>query len=400
VVEGSKQYMLESGTLKLAKMNILFSSNSSVSSRSTRIPEIPEVVNEEHVEYHDEDSFIDINDWNISKVPSKEIYRKKWSMTSFKTKQHVKTVEQVYALNKEHELCQLFSPEAIKRHRREGHNFIHIGLVQVAIKPLTRRGLKASVMLGLRDVRFTDWQDSLLGVIEATMHDGPVYFDCFPDFTVSLSDPHILKVLTLSIRTQGYKVLEGVQPLALIYRIYYKCTGTNMNFQAINRSPRNQTMLIQSSQSNASIHVPRTINWIDIELPKEWMLTNESFKPELIRHNLGDLDYIQQYLDGIVKISFDRGSQSTPKSNLLIEEVARSSASRSEVPRSRSSRQPKDKTPARHSFAGSTSTEELKRRDLELEKELRKLKLKGVHTTSQVSHPCYTTDTQLRNLIL
>jgi len=69
-------------------------------------------------------------------------------------------------------------------------------------------------------------QDSLLGVIEATMHDGPVYFDCFPDFTVSLSDPHILKVLTLSIRTQGYKILEGVQPLALIYRIYYKCTGT------------------------------------------------------------------------------------------------------------------------------------------------------------------------------
>jgi hypothetical protein len=74
-------------------MNRLFRSNSSVSSRSTRIPEIPEVVNEEHVEYHDEDSFIDVNDWNIPKVPSKEIYRKKWSMTSFKTEQHVKTVE-------------------------------------------------------------------------------------------------------------------------------------------------------------------------------------------------------------------------------------------------------------------------------------------------------------------
>jgi hypothetical protein len=160
-----------------------------------------------------------------------------------------------------------------------------------------------------------------------TAHDGPVYFDCFPDFTVSLSDPHILKVLTLSIRTQGYKILEGVQPLALIYRIYYKCTGTNMNFQAIKRSPNGQTMLIQSSQSNANIHVPRTIHWTDIELPKEWSLTNESFKPDLISHNLGDLDYIQQYLDGTVKISFDRGSQSTPKPNLLIEEVARFSAS-------------------------------------------------------------------------
>jgi hypothetical protein len=96
-------------------------------------------------------------------------------MTSFKTEQHVKTVEQDYVLNKEHELCQLFSPEAIRRHRREGHNFIHIGLVQVAIKPLTRKCLKASVMLGLRDACFIDWKDSLLGLIEATMHDGPVY---------------------------------------------------------------------------------------------------------------------------------------------------------------------------------------------------------------------------------
>jgi hypothetical protein len=239
------------------------------------------------------------------------------------------------------------------------------------------------------------------------MHDGPVYFDCFPDFTVSLSDSHILKVLTLSNRTQGYRVLEGVQPLALIYRIYYKCTGTNMNFQAINRSPRNQTMLIQSSQSNTSIHIPRTIKWNEVSIPKEWMVTNESFKPKIISHNLGDLDYIQQYLDGTVKISFDLGSESTPKSNLLIEEVERPRSSRSEVPRSslsklevprsRSSRLPKDKIPARHSFAGSTTMEELKRRDLELEKELRNLKLKGVQTSSQVSHPCYTANNQLED---
>jgi hypothetical protein len=251
-------------------------------------------------------------------------------------------------------------------------------------------------MLGLRDARFTDWKDSLLGVIKATMHDGPVYFDCYPDFTVSLSDPHILKVQTLSIRTQGYKVLEGVQPLALIYRIYYKCTGTNMNFQAIKRSPRNQTMLIQSSQSNANIHIPRTIKWTEVSLPKEWRLTNESFQPEIISHNLDNLDYIQQYLDGTIKISFDR-LESNPKSHLLIEEVERSRSSRSEAPRSSSSRPPKEKTPARHSFAGSTITEELKRRDLELEKELRNLKLKGVQTTSQVSHPCYTANTQLED---
>jgi hypothetical protein len=102
-------------------------------------------------------------------------------------------------------------------------------------------------------------------------------------------------------------------------------------------------------------------------------------------------------LDGTVKISFDRGPKSNPKPHLLIEEVERSRSSRFEAPRSSSSRPPKDKALVRHSFTGSTTTEELKRRDLELEKELRNLKLKGVQTTSQVSHPCYKTDSHLED---
>jgi len=146
-------------------------------------------------------------------------------------------------------------------------------------------------------------------------------------------------------------------------------------------------MLIQSSQSNANIRVPHTIKWTDVSLPQEWRLTNESFKLEIVSHNLDNLDYIKQYLDGTVKIDFGRRPKPKPKSNLHIEEV----------PRSSSSRLPKDKTPARHSFAGSTTTEELKRRDLDLERDLRNLKLKGVQTSSQVSHPCYTAGSQLED---
>ena len=33
------------------------------------------------------------------------------------------------------------SPSAIQKHRTKGHNFLHIGLVQIGVKPLTRRGL-------------------------------------------------------------------------------------------------------------------------------------------------------------------------------------------------------------------------------------------------------------------
>jgi len=134
----------------------------------------------------------------------------------------------------------------------------------------------------------------------------------------------VLKALTLNIKTSGYKILEGVRPLALIYMIYYKCIGTNMNFQAISKSPKNQTLLIQSTRGNASIRVPHTIKWTDISLPQQWSLTNESFKPVNVSHNLDNLDYIKQYLDGTVKIDFGH----RPKPNLHIEKVPRSSSSR------------------------------------------------------------------------
>lgn len=32
----------------------------------------------------------------------------------------------------------IFSSESIKKHTKDGHNFRHIGLVQIGAKPLTR----------------------------------------------------------------------------------------------------------------------------------------------------------------------------------------------------------------------------------------------------------------------
>jgi hypothetical protein len=86
-------------------------------------------------------------------------------------------VEQVYALSKEHEVCQLLSPESLRRHKADGHNFLHIGLVQVAVKPLTRRGLNATALLAVRDARFIDFNDSILGTVQSKLHDGPIHFD-------------------------------------------------------------------------------------------------------------------------------------------------------------------------------------------------------------------------------
>ena len=118
-------------------MSRLFRSNSSVSSRSTTLPSIPNqglVINEEDVEIQN-DKFN--SEWNIPNLPIKDIYKTTFLQNVFKVALHVKTIEQVYALEKPRETCQLFDKKFIKRHLDNGYNFMHIGLIQVGVNPLT-----------------------------------------------------------------------------------------------------------------------------------------------------------------------------------------------------------------------------------------------------------------------
>ena len=111
-------------------------------------------------------------------------------------------------------------------------------------------GLNASILLTLRDASLINYKDGIFGVIKTSLCNGPIHFDCYPYFTVSLSYPCILKTLTLNIKTSCYEVDLGRQPLALIYRIHYKVLGTNMNFKAKKVDTHGYTTLIQSNYQN------------------------------------------------------------------------------------------------------------------------------------------------------
>ena len=108
-------------------------------------------------------------------------------------------------------------------------SYLHIGMVQVAIKPLTRKGINASVFMCLRDTRFKNFQDSILGMITVSLYDGSIYFNCYPNLTLALDDSNIVKTLTLNIASSSYHMEEGSKPFDLIYRIYYKLLGTKLN---------------------------------------------------------------------------------------------------------------------------------------------------------------------------
>ena len=231
----------------------------------------------------------------------------------------------------------------MKEFKNKGFKFIHLGLIQVGIKPLTRRGINVSVLLRLLDARFTNENQALLGMVEANMSHDPICFNVNPDLTLSLDDDAPEKTLTLRINTSGYHMMEGSRPLALIYKIYYKLFKSNLNPQALTKDPQDQTLLLQASREDINVNVPKMIKWEDIKLPKEWDVPNE-MPPTIPKPiNIAETDNLEsvtQFHDGIVKIRFDH---SKPKIPPMIKY-----------------------TNSRHSFTGSSS---VSKRDQDLEKE-------------------------------
>ena len=97
-------------------------------------------------------------------------------------------------------------------------------------------------------------------MVESSIFRGPVYFNCYPNFTVSLTDETVLQILELNIETSGYNMLEGALSLVIVYRIYYKLMKTTLEPQALMESPKDKTLLLQTSTSDSHTRVPTQIN--------------------------------------------------------------------------------------------------------------------------------------------
>ena len=113
--------------------------------------------------------------------------------------------------------------------------------------------------MALRDTCHIRFSDSLLGTIETSFRGGPVHFNCFPNFTIHLHDPHVMKAFTLNIKTHDTLMVQGANQIALIYRIYYKCLRTNLNAQALDKRRARETTLIQTTNLRSNIQVPKTL---------------------------------------------------------------------------------------------------------------------------------------------
>ena len=123
----------------------------------------------------------------------------------FRSTYKIKVSKNTHSIGSETETIELLNPKDIEILRNQKFKILHIGAIQVAIKPLTRIGLNRLVCACLRDARHNNFDGSLLGIIESNMTYDPVYFNHFPDLELScIDDMSIHKALTLNVQTKGY----------------------------------------------------------------------------------------------------------------------------------------------------------------------------------------------------
>ena len=248
-----------------------------------------------------------LKDWKMPSVPVNQIYKQSiFSKFSIKSDYKIKTFERTFSLENENESIQLFDEEFMDKQWK--YSFIHIGLVQVAVKPLIRQGLNTSVSLCLRDGRHLNFDDSLLGMIETSLYEDPIYFNCFPNYCLSMSDPNLLHGLELDIKINN-NMRRGSQPSTIVYRICYKLMKSRLEPQALDRSPKGYTSLIQTNARKYSVQIPKRPESNQNTLPEQSIPKTVESAPK-IEENVDDDCYISQRSDGKVAISFQRKSDS------------------------------------------------------------------------------------------
>jgi len=104
-----------------------------------------------------------LNNWTIPRISPRIIYQ----MGTFEKlglKQVVKTTGETITIDSDNQTFRLLSENDLAPYR-DIYHFMYIGLVQVAFKPLTLRGLLESFIAALRDGRNYNWKKSLYKLV-------------------------------------------------------------------------------------------------------------------------------------------------------------------------------------------------------------------------------------------
>lgn len=164
---------------------------------------------------------------------------------------------------------------SLRKYLEKGYRYIHFGMVQVAVKPLVHLGVDAPIYLALRDKRLKRYKTSLIAMIQTNVCNGPIYFNCSPNFSIDLTDPLILDTLVLDIHLKGDEFHALCKNFAVIYRVYFRLMNSQLNTRFnLNPLKNEETILLQVNADQPATYTPKRLAWNEITIPEQHILHN------------------------------------------------------------------------------------------------------------------------------
>ncbi|XP_057789054.1 uncharacterized protein LOC131005947 [Salvia miltiorrhiza] len=220
-----------------------------------------------------EKSLKSLHDWKLPPSSPSDAFKRRcfFKFSSQPSSSTVKTIEKEIRLSEGYATFPLF-PDHLQRVYKNKYSFLQMEMIQVGVKP-TKLGSNTSVIISLRDKRLIKFNESLLGLVESSLCDGPIYFYFFPSYCVHMSDRNLCEAFTVDIKTQGCSKDENV---ILMYKFHYKPTFSNNDFNKKKSIHIGETTLFLTNLVGGRNRVvSKKIYWDQVSLPEAWFVRND-----------------------------------------------------------------------------------------------------------------------------
>jgi hypothetical protein len=167
--------------------------------------------------------------WKLPAIAPSQVY-KYLNMFHLKEVSRVIVKESVSHIQQNSNVSQTISLINVKEVQAEARkhktNCLHFGCIRVGISALVHKGIDAYVLFTVRDMTHNKFANSLIGGIVSPLSNGPLYFDCFPNFSVYTFDENLGDILKLKIRTTGFDMCQTRTNISIQTRGCFRHTNT------------------------------------------------------------------------------------------------------------------------------------------------------------------------------
>lgn len=137
--------------------------------------------------------------------------------------------EQISAIGEDFKILDLVNAHSLK-HLKNRMVLMHMGLIVIGIKGLTRKNLGSKVLITIYDDRWSDIKKSIIGLTEVDMTNNGGIFYISPDFLMNLKE--FGQNIKIGIQTKGYEEMNSGNNLLMCIGFIGKLTlSSNTKFK-------------------------------------------------------------------------------------------------------------------------------------------------------------------------